>query len=117
MIDARLVAGFLRQARYRMGAEALLHDDVERHLKAGAIPYEREHRLGPGERLDFLIANRVAVELKIRAQRKAIYRQLERYAQHDIVYGLVLVTASALGMPKEINRKPVYVVQLGLTAL
>lgn len=117
MTDAREVAIFLRAARYRMGTEALLHDDVERHLRSGAIPYEREHRLGPGERLDFLIAEHIAVELKIRAQRKSIYRQLDRYARYEIIEGLILVTASALGMPKEIGGKPIYVVQLGLSAL
>lgn len=116
-MDARAVATFLRAARYRMGSEALLQEDVEKHLYAGGVPYEREHRLAPGERLDFLVAGKIAVELKIRAQRKSIYRQLERYAKHDAVTGLILVTASALGMPKEIEGKPIYVVQLGLTAL
>lgn len=116
-MDAKQLATFLRAARYRIGTEALLHDDVELHLKAGCIAYDREHRLGPGERLDFLVAGSIALELKIRAQRKSIYRQLERYARHDAVKGLVLVTASALGMPKAIEGKPIYVVQLGLTAL
>lgn len=100
-----------------MGSEALLQEDVERHLHAGAIPYLREHILGPCERVDFLVAGHIAVELKIRASRKSIYRQLERYAKHEIVEGLILVTASALGMPKEIGGKPVYIVQLGLSAL
>jgi len=117
MMGARDVAIFLRQARYRMGSEYLLQQDVERHLHTAGIPYEREHRLSPGERLDFLVAGNVAVELKIRAQRKSIYRQLERYARHEIVQALILVTASALGMPKTIEGKPVYIVQLGLTAL
>ena len=40
-------------------------------------------------------------------------RQLQRYAEHDAIEALMLITATATGMPSEINGKPVRVVSLG----
>jgi len=115
-MKARDLARYLQYHRYRLGHERLLGDDVEAHLEDAGIEFEREKILGPADRVDFLVGG-TAVELKIKAQKRAIYRQMERYAMHDVVDGLILVTAGATSLPARINDKPVFVVKLGLTGL
>ncbi|PMS08584.1 hypothetical protein C0Z17_29500, partial [Trinickia caryophylli] len=61
---------------------------------------------------DFLI-NGIAVEVKTRSPRKAIFRQLSRYAKHEEVRALILLTGTSMQLPPEINGKPALVVSLG----
>ncbi|CAM4113728.1 hypothetical protein VRRI112168_14965 [Vreelandella rituensis] len=66
--------------------------------------------------IDFLIAPegaRIGVELKLKAQRKAIYRQLCRYAEHEEIHALVLLSGTAMTLPETINGKPAYVFSMG----
>lgn len=113
----KALAELLYPRRYRLGHEALLQEDVERVLMKEKIPYKREFRLSPADRVDFLVDGAIALELKIKAPSRSIYRQLQRYALHDQVESLVLMTLSAIGMPSAIEGKPVYVVSLGRSAL
>jgi len=55
----------------------------------------------------------VGVEVKIGGAKRAIYRQLCRYAEDEAICSLVLVTAAAMGLPPTINGKPVTVFSLG----
>ncbi len=58
----------------------------------------------------------IVVEVKIKAkgaQRRNIFRQLDRYAKHDRVHAIVLVTSVAMHLPAEINGKPTFVASLG----
>jgi hypothetical protein len=75
----------------------------------------REHRLSARDRPDFFAAaDGVAIEVKVGGrgqQRAAIIRQLARYAEHDQVKALVLVTG--VSMPRIELAKPVHVVSLG----
>lgn len=114
---ARDIAILISGARYRLGHEKLLQDDVEAMFRRAAIPFTREHILGPADRVDFLVDGRIAVELKINAAKRQIFRQMERYAMHDCVEELVLASACAVGLPPRINGKPVFVVSLGTTGL
>jgi argininosuccinate synthase len=73
----------------------------------------REHRLATGDIIDFFVDG-VAVEVKLkRNQPPSILFQLKRYARHESVTSLVLVTNRAMGLPREINGKPAYYVSLG----
>lgn len=107
----------LQSQRYRLGNEYLLQADVEKILKDNSIPYRREHRLSAGDRVDFFVAGHIALELKIKMPARRVYRQLERYAIHDEVDSLVLMTLGVGGVPPSINDKPVYVVNLARTCL
>ena len=111
------VAGIIQMHRYRLGSEALLQEDVEARLRSAKIPFAREKVLGPADRVDFLVDGHIAVECKLRCGRKAMYRQLQRYARHDCVDALILVTLTPTGMPADLLGKPVYVVSLGRTGL
>lgn len=82
-----------------------------RHL---VCDVSREHRLGPGDIPDFLIEGRIVVECKKgRASKRETLRQLKRYAAYPEVQALILATATAMGMPAELEGKPVFVVSLG----
>ncbi|MCA0214739.1 MAG: hypothetical protein LCH79_16370 [Proteobacteria bacterium] len=74
-------------------------------LKAAGIEHERECRLSGKDIPDFMIGG-LAVELKIKGGKMDIYRQLKRYAEHDRVTRLLLVTGVAMGLPGDILNKP-----------
>lgn len=116
-MTAAELAEFLGYRRFRMGHETLLQEDVQTALKAVGAEFEREKVLGPGERVDFLVDGHIALELKIRANRKRIFRQLERYATYSQIDAIVLLTASAMGLPALIGDKPAYFVHLGRSSL
>lgn len=107
----------LRRRQYRLGHEILLQEDVEAALTALNIPFVREHVLSPGSRVDFFVDGHIALELKIKMSARHIHRQLERYATHDEVDSLVLMTLGAGGVASAFLGKPCYVVNLARTAL
>lgn len=112
---AQAVMRLLKLARLRTSTEAALQRSIEEALTTARIGFEREKALGPADRPDFLLAEgAIVLEAKARYPRKKIYRQLERYAAHDGVQALILVTGTAMGMPAEINGRPVYVVSAGM---
>jgi hypothetical protein len=59
----------------------------------------------------------IAVECKLRGQRKAIYKQLRRYAHHNDVNEIVLITNTSMGLPQRIEGKPAYYASLGIAWL
>jgi hypothetical protein len=75
---------------------------------------EREVILGGAGRIDFLVGA-VGIEAKIKGGISAITRQLVRYAGHDRIEALVVVTAKEqhrLQIPGELGGKPVRIVSL-----
>jgi hypothetical protein len=115
---AAVVAAVLRTARLRASSEAALQESIRDTLTAAKLEFEREKPLGPKDRPDFLLAaGAVPIEAKARYPKKAIYRQLCRYAEHQGVDAIILVTGTAMGMPAEINGKPIHVVSIGMGML
>jgi len=96
-----------------------LHDEKEAQatlsgvLDAAGVRHKREVRLSPGNVVDFMVEGGIAIEVKLRAPKRAIYRQCERYCQHEQVKALILVSATATGFPPDINGKPCWVASLG----
>lgn len=107
------LAKMLRYGNFRLGHEKLLQEDVEALFERNCVDFRREFILGPGERVDFLVEERIAVELKVKCSPRVMMRQLQRYAGHDKVEAIILVTATVTSMPDSMNGKPVYVVNLG----
>lgn len=95
-----------------------LQDDIERLLKEARCPYSREHRFSKRDIVDFLVAD-IAVEVKIDGSVTEITRQLHRYAQHECVRALVLITTRARhhSVPTVLRNKRIEVVYLVGTAL
>lgn len=80
-------------------------------FNAAKIPFEREVHLAEGDIVDFMVGD-IALEIKIKGQRRAIFRQLERYASHPRVGVILLATAVAMHLPAEIKGKPALVASL-----
>lgn len=72
------------------------------------IPYAREYSLSKEDIVDFLVNDSIAIEVKIKGQKRAIYRQLVRYATHEKVKNVILLTGVSMGLPSEIEGKPTY---------
>lgn len=118
MIDAPQLVALIGRHRLPLHDEKATQGALESLLLERNIAFEREKRLGAGDRVDFFVApdssgGGIAVELKLRAPRRGIYKQLKRYAGYPAVRALVLVTATAMGLPPEIQGKPSYYVSLG----
>lgn len=106
------VRRLLSSVRLPIDSEKALQAAIEAHLTASGAAFEREVTLAPGDIVDFMVGA-VAVEVKIKGARRAIYRQCERYAAHDNVEAILLVTNVAMGFPPEIGGKPTAVLHLG----
>lgn len=111
------ITALLRSHRYPLGSEAALQQAIEDALTGASVDFEREARLGPGERIDFLVTGGVGIEAKTRCGKRIIYRQLERYARHEAVNALILATGTAIGLPPALNGKPLFYVSLGRASL
>ena len=107
------ITSALRRARLPVGIEAALQEAIGRALERSGVAFEREVRISAADRIDFLAAGGVGIEAKARYPRRAIYRQLERYAQQDAITSLILVTGTAIGLPAQINGKPIHHVSIG----
>lgn len=103
----------LRSNRYIFHDEDGLQLGIAAALALAHLDFCREVVLGKSDRLDFLVGN-VAIEAKIDGTSNALIRQLHRYAQHEGIGAIVVVTnrARLTQMPSELNGKPVRVVSL-----
>lgn len=117
LIEAMCLLGQdLQLQRFNVAQEKQTQLEVEQYLLHSGISFEREKRLSAQDIPDFFIQcepGAIVLEVKNRYQRKAIYRQLERYAQHPNVNGIILLTGTSMKLPAEINSKPAIVVSLG----
>lgn len=102
----------LGAARLRLSSEAATQQDIAGLLETAALCFEREARLSANDRVDFLVGG-VALEVKTRGQRIAVFRQCRRYCAHGSVAALVLVTNLAMRLPSPLEGKPTAVVNLG----
>lgn len=104
----RLVA-LIQCHRFDLSSEKRLQAQIEEVLTANGIAFEREKHLSALDIPDFLVAGGIAVECKLRGARKMdIYRQLCRYAAHAEVTALILASNVAMGLPPDIQGKPLY---------
>lgn len=111
---AHAVLAALRGSRIDLTDEKRAQVDVAALLEGARIPFEREKRLGAAAVLDFFVASRLALEVKMnRSVPSTIYRQVERYCRLDEVRGLLLVTNRAMGLPGTIAGKPAFYLSLG----
>lgn len=104
MEHAQLI-GMIRRFQLPLHDEKQAQAALHQHLTEHGIEHDREVRLSDQDVVDFMVDG-TAVELKLKGSRMAIYRQIERYAQHDSVKAIILLTARAMGLPPEINGKP-----------
>ena len=114
MSELVAVANSLRQYNYVARNEAELQDAIASALTMQGHEFRREVELSKSDRIDFM-AGSVGVEVKVGGSRSALIRQLHRYAQHDEVESLLVVTTlhklTALG--ESLNGKTIKVIRVG----
>lgn len=105
--------GLLLAAKLDLSAEKRTQDDIARVLTAAGIEFEREVRLSSADIVDFMVGG-IALEVKLRgANKKAVYRQLRRYALHPAVKSILLASNTSMGLPAQIEGKDTYFAKLG----
>lgn len=101
LVDPRMlvprVARLLSANRYRFPHETQLHDLIGQVLDQAGYAFEREVPLDGKNRLDFLVAGAVAIEVKCDGSFAEAVRQVDRYAALDLVGGVVLATTERWG--------------------
>ena len=110
-LTPEIVVRLLRQTPLPVSTEAAMQEAVEQRLKDFLMPFEREVRMGPNNRIDFMVEGGIGIEVKTRCPRRQIHRQLARYADHPDV------TGTFTGLPETLNEKPVFLVSSGRASL
>jgi len=97
----------LRHYGVRGTGEREVQDGLALIFQHERIAFEREVALTPEDRIDFLVGA-IGVEVKIKGGPSAVLEQLTRYAQHDRVRALLLVTqrVQLANLGGEIDGKP-----------
>jgi len=113
MCKLKDVVTLIRTSKLDLSTEKRAQSDFEQRLKDSGVWYEREVRLSDHDIVDFLIDG-IAIEFKLRPKgKKAVYRQLCRYATYDRVKAVMLVSCTSMGIPEQIDGKDTYFVKLG----
>ncbi|WP_374713130.1 hypothetical protein [Symbiobacterium terraclitae] len=112
-VDQVLAA--LRRIRiHPAAAEADLYAAISAQLLAAGIPFEREVRLGPRNRIDYLIPGGVGIEVKKgKPNSRTLAEQADRYCRFDQIQALILVVErSVFTHPDRLHGKPVHYLSL-----
>lgn len=105
------IKAIIEQHRLPLTDEKVTQAAIANALELAGVSFEREVRLSDADIVDFMVGN-IAIEVKIKGAKAAIYRQLERYAEHDNVSSILLVTSRSMHLPALINGKPTLVASL-----
>lgn len=108
------IVRLLERHQFDLSTEKHLQSGVEEALSTAGFAFEREKRLSDRDIPDFLVVGGVVVECKMRnkARKIDVFKQIERYASHVDVSAIVLASNMVMGLPPEINGKPVYAASL-----
>lgn len=97
----------------RMLCEKDIQDLIETRFKKANVAYEKEKRIGPRSRLDFLVGGVIGVEVKKRRpEKQRLISQLNRYVSLENIKGLLLVLERHMDLPEKLEGKPVLVLSL-----
>ena len=101
----------MRGIRFPLKNEKELQSALSDRFTSVGLEHQREVGLSSSDIVDFMFGD-IAAEVKTQGSKIAIYRQLERYAQHDRVAAIVLISNVPMGLPASINGKPAYLFNL-----
>ncbi len=112
-INVATVVDIIRRTRIDLSNEKVSQSDLAQSFEESRILFTREVRLSKSDIIDFMIGS-IGIEVKLHgANKKAVYRQLCRYATHERVSSLILATNLSMGLPETIEGKDVFIVRLG----
>lgn len=113
-LDIAEVMSVLKKLRVQLTAEEYeIHNEIKKILNSSNIPFEYEYKLGPKNRIDFLVSGGVGIEVKKRRPNQSnVLNQLRRYSEFDEVQSLILVTGKSVFVPEDINGKAIKVLSL-----
>lgn len=113
------IVSVLRAYRFRWADEADLQAGVHGALTASGYNPEREVRLSARDRIDVLVGT-IGIEVKVArpgsvAPAERVTTQLQRYAAHEQITELILVTTTVRHkrVPDQVGGVPVHVVVVG----
>jgi hypothetical protein len=108
------MADLLSRHRFRFSSEEELQSEIAQTLAAAGLSFVREAVMGARDRLDFLVEQSVAVEVKIGGPLSALTRQIFRYAKIERVSAIVVATnrLALTRLPGEMLGKPIHVAYL-----
>jgi len=91
-----------------------LQDDIAAQLSADGIPFAKEYKLAPRNRIDFLVPSGIGIEVKKgKPNAGQVASQIERYSRFDSIQTLVLVVErNVFDYASSANGKPVHYVSL-----
>jgi hypothetical protein len=111
------IVAILTRYRFRFISETQLQQGISSALTMACVNHQREVRLDPQSRLDFLCDDGLAIEVKVSGNfcRSTLVRQLHRYAESERIQSLLVVANKYIEpLPATMNGKPVlYHVILG----
>lgn len=112
-MTAKAVLDLLARQAFTITHEADLQDAID--VLLADLPHEREVRLGPTMRVDFVVAEKVAIEVKVTGGRWPVYRQLTGYADTWRFTDIILATtvAAHAGLPATCGPAALHVALLG----
>lgn len=124
------VAKLIESTRFNYCSEDELQQGLAELLALAGYTAAREVRLSGADRIDLMVIAKgqqvdlrtpqppgVGIEVKVSGSSSGIVRQLTRYASHQRIAALVLVTnRAAHDVPTMLNGKPVFVVRIGRVA-
>ena len=100
----------LSKYRFNFSNEKDLQAGMRKVFDSMGEEFTYEHRLSDEDIVDFyFVGKKVGVEAKIDHSLSDLTRQLFRYAQHESILGILVVTSKArlANLPEEMNHKPI----------
>lgn len=90
-----------------------IQDEISKLLKDHNIMFTKEYKLGPRNRIDFLLPDGIGIEVKKgKPNRARTVAQLERYTEFQQIKSIILVIERSMDIPKAINNKPCFSIGL-----
>ena len=106
------VLGAIRAHHFRYTNEDELQEGLALVLGNAGLEVQREVILSETDRIDLLVEEEVGVEVKVGGNSAGAFQQLQRYASHDRIKQLVLITNRWQSFPEEAGGKPLTVYSL-----
>lgn len=112
--DLRLLE-LIQTHRFNFVHEKQLQDGLAKVFDEAGLEYERECRLSAHDIIDFMLPSGLGIEVKVRSTRSDLLRQLFRYATHERIDRILVVTnrSHLCALPLEIEKKQVLVMKVG----